>query len=110
MLECLRLSCTKVQYIAGLSPVVGLPFSQQHAIGVLCWSPLASGFLTDGFDLDALDPGDFRRSHSLAREPRASLLKRVRAALMQIAHERQKTLAELAIAWVLRQPAVTGAI
>ncbi len=28
-----------------------LPYSQQHNIGVLAWSPLASGFLTDGFDL-----------------------------------------------------------
>src|SRR5205807_890811 len=31
-----------------------LPFSEEHKIGVLCWSPLASGFLTDEFDLDSL--------------------------------------------------------
>jgi aryl-alcohol dehydrogenase-like predicted oxidoreductase len=87
-----------------------LPFSQQHTIGVLCWSPLASGFLTDGFDLDTLDARDFRRGHPFAEEPRYTQLKHVRAALMSIAYEHQKTLVELAIAWVLRQSAVTGAI
>jgi aryl-alcohol dehydrogenase-like predicted oxidoreductase len=87
-----------------------LPFSQQQSIGVLCWSPLASGFLTDGFDLDVLDARDFRRSHPYAQEPRYTWLKHARAALMGIAHGQQKTLVELAIAWVLRQSAVTGAI
>ena len=32
----------------------------------IVWSPLASGFLTDGFDVDALDDGDFRRTHPFA--------------------------------------------
>lgn len=87
-----------------------LPFSQQHTIGVLCWSPLASGFLTDGFDVAALDTRDFRRSHPFAQEPRYTLIKQMRTQLVSIAHEHHKTLVELAIAWVLRQSAVTGAI
>ena len=87
-----------------------LTFSQQHGIGVLCWSPLASGFLTDGFDLDSLEPQDFRRRHSYAQEQRWALLKQIREQLQIIAHEHHRTMAELAIAWVLRQPAVTGAI
>lgn len=84
-----------------------LPYSQQQEIGILCWSPLASGFLTDGFDLDSLDPQDFRRKHPFSQNPR---LKDIRAGLTRIARDHAKTLAELAIAWVLRQPAVTGAI
>lgn len=84
-----------------------LPFSQQHGIGVLCWSPLASGFLTDGFDLNALDEQDFRRRHRFAQEPRYT---QAIAELKSIAHKHHKTLAELAIAWVLWQPAVTSAI
>jgi aryl-alcohol dehydrogenase-like predicted oxidoreductase len=32
-----------------------------HSGRFLAWSPLASGFLTDAFDLDALEPGDLRR-------------------------------------------------
>jgi len=87
-----------------------LPFSQQHTIGVLCWSPLASGFLADGFDLDSLDSNDFRRGRPYAQEPVYSRLKELRRVLQTIAQDHNKTMAELAIAWVLRQPAVTGAI
>ena len=87
-----------------------LPFSQQHGIGVLCWSPLASGFLADGFDLENLDPDDFRRSRPYALEPTFSRLKELRAVLQQIAQDHNKSMAQLAIAWVLRQSAVTGAI
>jgi aryl-alcohol dehydrogenase-like predicted oxidoreductase len=87
-----------------------LPFSQQHNIGVLCWSPLASGFLTDGFDLESLDPGDFRRRRTYAQEPALSRLKQLRATLQSIAQDHHKKMVDLAIAWVLRQPAVSGAI
>jgi aryl-alcohol dehydrogenase-like predicted oxidoreductase len=87
-----------------------LPFSERHTIGVLCWSPLASGFLADGFDLDILDPKDFRRGRPYAQEPAFSRLKELRHVLQTIAQDHYKTMAELAIAWVLRQPVVTGAI
>ncbi len=87
-----------------------LPFSQQHGIGVLCWSPLASGFLTDGFDLESLDPQDFRRQRPFAQEPAFSRLKQLRATLQSIAQDHHKKMVDLAIAWVLRQPAVSGAI
>jgi len=87
-----------------------LPFSRQHSIGVLCWSALASGFLANGFDLDNLDPNDFRRGRPYAQEPTFSRLKELRDVLQKIAQDRNKTMAQLAIAWVLRQPAVSGAI
>ena len=87
-----------------------MPFSQQHGIGVLSWSPLASGFLVDDFDLDRLDPHDFRRRHPYAQEPRYTLLKQIRSRLQAIAHDHHRTLAELAIAWNLSQTTMTGAI
>jgi aryl-alcohol dehydrogenase-like predicted oxidoreductase len=87
-----------------------LPFAERHDVGVLAWSPLASGFLTDGFRLERLDPQDFRRRHPFAQEPAYARLVRVRAGLSAIASARGRTLAELAIAWVLRMPALTGAI
>ena len=87
-----------------------LPFSLQHDIGVLCWSPLASGFLVDTFDLDTLDPQDFRRRHPYAQEPAYTRLKRVRSALQAIAQGHNRQVRERAIAWVLMHPAVTGAI
>src|SRR5205085_10954725 len=55
-----------------------LPFSQQHGIGVLAWSPLASGFLTDSFNLESLDSQDFRRQHPYAQEPTYAKLTQVR--------------------------------
>jgi len=87
-----------------------LPFSQQHGIGFLAWSPRASGFLIDGFDLEHLDPQDFRRRHPYAQEPAWTKLQQVREELQVIARDHHKQLIELALAWVLRLPAVTGAI
>ena len=87
-----------------------LPFAHHHGIGVLAWSPLESGYLTDNFDLESLDPADFRRSRPFGQEPAASKLKQLRATLTEIAHSHQKSLVDLAIAWVLRQPGLTGAI
>ncbi len=88
-----------------------LPFARQHALGVLTWSPLASGFLTDGFDLARLGIDDFRRwRHPFGQEPAYSTLVEVRRQLQALAAARQKTLAELALAWVLRHTWLTFAI
>src|SRR2546423_1547601 len=76
-----------------------LPFSQQHNIGVLAWSPLASGFLADGFDLESLDPQDFRRRRPFAQEPAFTRLKQLRAMLQTIAQYHHKNMVDLAIAW-----------
>ena len=75
-----------------------------HGIGLLCWAPLASGFLVDGFSTDALDPDDFRRSSSLAARGEEI------AAHAQEATARGRTLRRHAVAWVLEQPGVTAAI
>ena len=80
-----------------------LPLAQQRGLGFLAWSPLASGFLTDGFDVDALSPDDFRRN----LRPYVDMdLEPVRADL----RAGGATAAQGAIAWVLSNPAVTGAI
>ena len=79
-----------------------LEVAPRLGIGLLCWSPLASGFLVDGFDVEALHPDDFRR-RSRFREADVERLRAFAAA-------RGRTLRELAIAWVLAQPGVTAAI
>ncbi len=81
-----------------------LDFAREHGIGVLCWAPLASGFLTDGFDLDALEADDFRRRSRLAG--RFDEIERHR----EEAAGRGRTLRRHAVAWVLEQPGVTAAI
>jgi aryl-alcohol dehydrogenase-like predicted oxidoreductase len=80
-----------------------LELAPRLGIGLLCWSPLASGFLVDGFDVEALHPDDFRR-RSRFRE--AAGVDRLR----EFASERGRTLRELAIAWALAQTGVTAAI
>jgi aryl-alcohol dehydrogenase-like predicted oxidoreductase len=72
----------------------------------LTWSPLASGFLTDGFDLDALHADDFRRRHPFAQLDLSALRKE----LARIADAHGATSAQVALAWVLSRPAVAGAI
>lgn len=87
-----------------------LPFSRQHGIGVLAWSPLASGFLTDQFALETLDPQDFRRRHPLATDTAWGKLQRLRQSLQTIVREHGHTLTDLALAWLLSQPGLCGAI
>ncbi|HWX09140.1 MAG TPA: aldo/keto reductase, partial [Gaiellaceae bacterium] len=43
-----------------------LPLALERGLGVIVWSPLASGFLTDGFAVAALADDDFRRTHPFA--------------------------------------------
>jgi aryl-alcohol dehydrogenase-like predicted oxidoreductase len=77
---------------------------RRHGIGLLCWAPLASGFLVDGFSTETLEPDDFRRSSPLAG--RSDEI----AAHARDAAARGRTLRRHAIAWVLGQPGVTAAI
>jgi aryl-alcohol dehydrogenase-like predicted oxidoreductase len=83
-----------------------LPFAERHGIGVLAWSPLASGFLTGGFDLASLGEEDFRRHHPFAQLD----LQDLRSALRTIAERRRATMAQVALAWVLSRRSVSGAI
>jgi aryl-alcohol dehydrogenase-like predicted oxidoreductase len=83
-----------------------LPLAEAQGIGVLTWSPLAGGFLSDGFDLEALDPDDFRRRHPFAGLDLAAL----RATLRRIGDDYGRTAAQVALAWVMQRPAVAGAI
>jgi len=83
----------------------GVPgFVRAEGIGLLCWAPLASGFLTDDFSVDALEPDDFRRHSRLAA--RGEEIEQHRVA----ARAQGRTLRRHAIAWVLDQPGVTAAI
>lgn len=75
-------------------------------IGVLAWSPLASGFLAEGFDLEELVPDDFRRDHPFARLDLGPL----RAELAAIGARHGRSAAQVALAWALRHPGIAGAI
>jgi aryl-alcohol dehydrogenase-like predicted oxidoreductase len=83
-----------------------LPLARTRNLGLLAWSPLAAGFLGDGFDLEQLDPHDFRRSHPFAELDLAAL----RATLTSVGDRHGGTAAQVALAWLLHQPGVAGAI
>jgi aryl-alcohol dehydrogenase-like predicted oxidoreductase len=83
-----------------------IPFAERHGIGVLCWSPLASGFLAADFDATKLEVNDFRRRHAFASLDLAPL----RAALARIAETHVCTPAQVAIAWVLSRSDAAAAI
>jgi len=80
-------------------------------VGCIAFSPLAQGLLTDKY-LNGI-PKESRAKAKNSSIPKESLgeenLKRV-GALNDIAHSRGQTLAQMAIAWVLRSPAVTSAL
>jgi len=79
-----------------------LPLALERGLGVIVWAPLASGFLTDGFEVDALAPGDFRRTHPLAERDLTGLRETLR--------RDGGTVVRGALRFVLSHPAVTGAI
>ena len=67
-------------------------------IGLLCWAPLASGFLVDGFTTDGSS-----RTTSAALAAGASERREI-AAHARDAAAQGRTLRRYAIAWVLEQP------
>jgi aryl-alcohol dehydrogenase-like predicted oxidoreductase len=90
-----------------------LPYCQQHNIGVIAYSPMASGLLTGAMTrerVEALPADDWRRRNPHYQEPKLSRNLRLVELLRTIAARHGRTPGEVAIAWVLRHPAVTGAI
>jgi L-glyceraldehyde 3-phosphate reductase len=84
---------------------------EDEGIGCVVFSPLAQGLLTERYlrdipaDSRAARPGGFLDPETITEARRAQL-----AALNDVARGRGQTLAQLAIAWVLRNPVVTSAL
>jgi aryl-alcohol dehydrogenase-like predicted oxidoreductase len=90
-----------------------LPLAARENIGVLAYSPMASGLLTGAMTREriaALPADDWRKRHVDFQEPRLSRNLKLVSLLRTIAKRRGRTPAEVAVAWVLHNPAVTGAI
>ncbi|WP_254511493.1 aldo/keto reductase [Anatilimnocola floriformis] len=91
-----------------------LPYCAQHNIGTLVYSPMQSGLLTGAWTKerhDALPADDWRREKNKQfQEPLFSRNLRLVEILRTIGRPHQKSPGEVAIAWTLRQPAVTAAI
>jgi L-glyceraldehyde 3-phosphate reductase len=83
---------------------------EKEGVGSIVFSPLAQGLLSDrylhGIPSDSRAARDFFLKKKDIGEDRLS---RIRA-LNEIAKQRGQTLAEMAVAWVLRDPRVTSAL
>jgi aryl-alcohol dehydrogenase-like predicted oxidoreductase len=115
--------CEKIRHVDSLQP----PFSlirrdaaaheilwcAEHGTGVICYSPMQSGLLTDSFNSDRvtrLAPDDWRKRAAEFQEPNLSRNLALRDALRPIAERHGTTVSAIAVAWVLTWPGVTGAI
>jgi aryl-alcohol dehydrogenase-like predicted oxidoreductase len=90
-----------------------LPYCQSQNIGVICYSPMASGLLTGSMTRDriaALPLNDWRTRNPEFQEPKLSRNLLIAQHLRDIGQRHGVSAGEAAIAWVLRHPAITGAI
>jgi len=90
-----------------------LPFCQEHNIGVIVYSPMASGLLTGSMTSERianLPEDDWRKRDPQFQEPHLSRNLKLVEVLNEIAFVHNVTPGVVAIAWALQHPGVTGAI
>jgi aryl-alcohol dehydrogenase-like predicted oxidoreductase len=115
--------CEAIRHVDSLQPPFSLinraaaekhlPWCASHDAGVICYSPMQSGLLTERFAADrvASFPADDWRGRSPEFQPpklRRNLL--LRDALRPIAQRHDTSVSSIAIAWTLQWPGVSGAI
>jgi aryl-alcohol dehydrogenase-like predicted oxidoreductase len=115
--------CEAIRHVDSLQPPFSLirreaaarevPWCAAHRTGVIVYSPMQSGLLTDSFRaarVAALPPDDWRRRSSAFQQPDLDRSLALRDALRPIAQRHGTTAAAVAVAWTLAWPGVTGAI
>jgi aryl-alcohol dehydrogenase-like predicted oxidoreductase len=115
--------CEAIRQVDSLQPpfslirrqvaVAEIPWCAEHGTGVIGYSPMQSGLLTDRFDaarIQGLAEDDWRRRSADFRPPRLGRNLALRDALRPIARRHDATVSALAVAWTLAWPGVTGAI
>ena len=86
-----------------------LPWLAGQGIGYLAYSPLASGLLTGRITADTTFADDDWRRDEFSPDRLAEVAPRIER-LAAIAERLELTAADLALAWILHQPGVTGTI
>jgi aryl-alcohol dehydrogenase-like predicted oxidoreductase len=115
--------CEAERHVASLQPPFSMiqraaaadviPWCARHGTGVIVYSPMQAGILTDSFNLDRvrrMAGDDWRRHASEFQFPRLERNLTLRDALRPIAARLSTTVAAVAIGWVLAWSGVTGAI
>jgi aryl-alcohol dehydrogenase-like predicted oxidoreductase len=115
--------CEAVRHVASLQPPFSMirrdvggaeiPWCAAHGTGVIVYSPMQSGLLTDSFTagrVAAFPADDWRRSSAQHQSPALERNLALRDALRPIAAKHGVSVAAVAVAWTLAWPGVTGAI
>ncbi len=115
--------CERVRHVDTLQPPFSLinrasgtnviPWAAAHGTGVIVYSPMASGILTDSFSrerVEAMSEEDWRRHSEGHTEPQLTRNLALRDALRPIAARYDTTVSAVAVAWTLAWPGVSGAI
>jgi aryl-alcohol dehydrogenase-like predicted oxidoreductase len=115
--------CEAIRHVDSLQPPFSLinraaaekliPWCASHGSGVICYSPMQSGLLTDSFTADrvaSLPGDDWRRRAPEFQDPNLGRNLLLRDALVPIAKRHDTSVSSIAIAWTLSWPGVTGAI
>jgi aryl-alcohol dehydrogenase-like predicted oxidoreductase len=116
-------SCEKVRHVESFQPPFSLirrdvgateiPWCAEHGTGVIVYSPMQSGLLTDSFSVERVEafaPDDWRRRFEHFRSPRLEQNLALRDSLRPIAAKHGVSVAAVAVAWTLGWRGVTGAI
>jgi aryl-alcohol dehydrogenase-like predicted oxidoreductase len=115
--------CCKIAPVTSLQPPYSavspevetevLPYCLRRGIGVISYSPMKSGLLTGAMTKErvaAFPLDDFRRQALNFLEPRLSRNLELAGLMKRMGARHGRTAGEVAIAWVLRNPAITAAI
>jgi aryl-alcohol dehydrogenase-like predicted oxidoreductase len=90
-----------------------LPYAHRNNIGVIVYSPMSAGLLTGSMTKDrvaAFEAEDWRRNLPNFQEPLLSRNLELVEFLRELGRRHGRSPGELAIAWTLSNPAITGAI
>ena len=85
-------------------------FCNMHNIGILAYSPMQAGLLSGTFDITKISENDWRRGAKEYQEPNLSINLSFVEKLREIVQKYGKSVAQLAIAWVLQNELITSAI
>lgn len=87
-----------------------LPVTEPKGIGLVVWSPLAMGMLTGKYDEGVPEGSRFAENDTFAKRFLTDANRHKVLALKEVADDLGVTRAQLALAWVLRQPGVSSVI
>jgi len=115
--------CEAIRHVDSLQPPFSLirreaaaseiPWCEAHKTGVICYSPMQSGLLTDQFSAERvarMANDDWRRRSPEFNPPSLEHNLALRDSLRPIAHRHGTSVSAVAIAWLLSWPGVTAAI